>query len=150
MYVNGTDNFLKYAKTNQLVNGCHEKFSWKVWVRQMRDPLYKKLNLDAELMKQFKGKYCKFVFFNFKKNLVEGGLYSYTLFFCYVPQFSPNCFPRIQQNDHSIKDYFSCFYSDTRTAKRNQENKERINCSYYIVMMAPKGYDKSPEVCDFS
>ncbi len=77
MYVNGTDNFLKSAKTNQLVNGCHEKFSWKVWVRQMRDPLYKKLNLDAELMKQFKGKYCKFVFFNFKKNLGEGGCIHY-------------------------------------------------------------------------
>ena len=122
--MNGTDNFLKYAKTNQLVNGCHEKFSWKVWVRQMRDPLYKKLNLDAELMKQFKGKYCKFVFFNFKKNLVEGGCIVIHYFSATFHNFPPIVFHVFNKTIIPLKIIFLVFIQIQERPKGTKRTKK--------------------------
>ena len=47
MYVNGTDNFLKYCKSHKLMNEMLDKFSWQVWVRELKEP-QQKYSVDLE------------------------------------------------------------------------------------------------------
>jgi hypothetical protein len=87
MYVNGTDNVLKYTKTYKLMNGFFDKFSWKIWVRELKRPR-DRLTVDTDKFKE-------------------------------------------KEKD--------------KKANKFGREKQNVAAHYYIVMMAPKGYESTPE-----